>query len=190
MPPSSTTPSARTTTATEPQANRLVGKAFTTQAADYLVGQYLPKIERCLESLSDEQLWWRLNHETNCIGNLVLHLCGNARQWIVSGLGGTPDNRIREAEFSQTEPLPRGELLALLHSTVAQVEGVLTNLNPDTLLEKRLIQGVQVDVLEAVFHVTEHFSMHTGQIILLTKLLTGKDLGFYDFSTGVPAHRW
>ncbi len=164
--------------------------AFTARAVDFLALQYLPKIERCLDRLTDEQLWWRPNQESNSVGNLVLHLCGNATQWIISGLGGAPDNRTRDAEFSQTEPIPRNELLTLLRSTVAQVEEVLTNLAPDTLLEKRLIQGVHVDVLQAVFHVTEHFSMHTGQIILLTKLLTGKDLSFYDFSAGVPAHRW
>jgi len=190
VPPSSKTSRERAAPATEPQNNQSVAKAFTTYAADFLVGQYLPKIERCLEKLSDEQLWWRPNQESNSIGNLVLHLCGNARQWIVSGLGGAADERHRDAEFSQTEPIPGSELLTLLRNTVGQVEEVLTNLNPETLNEKRLIQGVQVDGLQAVFHVTEHFSMHTGQIILLTKLLTARDLSFYDFSTGVPAHRW
>jgi uncharacterized damage-inducible protein DinB len=157
---------------------------------DFLVRQYLPKIERCLAELSDEQVWWRPNQASNSIGNLVLHLCGNARQWIIAGLGGAPDTRTRDAEFSQTEAIPRNELLALLRSTVAHVEEVLNTLNPDILLEPRLIQGVEIDVLRAVFHVTEHFSTHTGQIVLLTKLLSNKDLGFYDFSTGVPMHRW
>jgi uncharacterized damage-inducible protein DinB len=167
-----------------------VGRAFIDRAMDFLSGDYLPKIERCLERLNDEQIWWRANEESNSIGNLVLHLCGNARQWIVCGLGAEPDTRVRDAEFARRDPLPRAELVELLRSTLADVCSVLRNLPPSTLLEKRTIQGNEVDVLEAIFHVTEHFSMHAGQIFLLTKLLTASDLHFYDFEANAPVERW
>lgn len=167
-----------------------VSNAFVNRAIDFLTGEYLPKIERCLEQLTDEQIWGRSNEESNSIGNLVLHLCGNARQWIVCGLGSQPDNRTRDAEFARREPLPRGELLPLLRSTIADVETVLRQLDRTTLLETRTIQGSEVEILQAIFHVTEHFSMHTGQIIMMTKMLTQKDLRFYDFSTGAPVHTW
>ena len=163
-----------------------LGRAFIERAIEFLTGEYLPKIERCLEKLTDEQIWWRANEESNSIGNLVLHLCGNARQWIICGLGSEPDNRTRDAEFARRDPLARSELLELLQSTIADVESVLRGLDPSTLLEQRKIQGSDVDVLQAIFHVTEHFSMHTGQIILLTKLLAATDLHFYDFEGGVP----
>ena len=149
---------------------------FIAYALELLLQDYLPKIERCLERLTNEQIWWRANAESNSIGNLVLHLCGNARQWIVSGVGGAPDKRERDAEFAQRESIERGELLTLLRTTLADVEAALKNLPPETLLERRAIQGSDVDVLEAIFHVTEHFSMHTGQIIMLTKMLTATDL--------------
>ena len=155
-----------------------------------MLEEYLPKIERCLERLNDEQIWWRANEESNSIGNLVLHLCGNARQWIVSGVGGETDAREREAEFAQRAVIARDELIALLRSTLADVGRVLKALNPATLLERRTIQGSDVDVLQAIFHVTEHFSMHAGQIFLLTKLLTATDLLFYDFDSGAPVDRW
>lgn len=167
-----------------------VSRAFLDRAIDYLSNDYLPKIERCLEQLTDQHIWWRPNEESNSIGNLVLHLCGNARQWIVCGLGFHPGSRDRDAEFARRDPFPRAELVQLLRSTLAEVATVLRELDPSTLLEKRTIQGNEVDVLEAVFHVTEHFSMHTGQIITLTKMLTHKDLRFYDFSSGVPVHDW
>lgn len=168
-----------------------VSRAFLDRAIDFLTGEYLPKIERCLEQLSDEQIWWRANEQSNSVGNLLLHVCGNARQWIVCGLGSQPDTRTRDAEFARRESLERAELLlALLRSTLGEVETVLRDLDPETLLQKRTIQGSEVDVLGAVFHVTEHFSMHTGQIIMLTKMLTQKDLRFYDFSTGAPIHTW
>ena len=168
----------------------LISKTFVDRALDYLSGHYLPKIERCLEKLTDEQIWWRANDESNSIGNLILHLCGNARQWIVSGVGARPDTRVRDAEFAQREVITRDELLTLLRSTMSEIETVLRTLDPSTLSDRREIQGHDVDLLEAIFHVTEHFSMHTGQIILLTKLLTSSDLRFYDFSSGAAVEAW
>ncbi len=167
-----------------------VGAAFIGRALEYLLGHYQPKIERCLEKLTDEQIWWRPNEESNSIGNLVLHLCGNARQWIVAGLGSEADTRVRHDEFAQRDLITRADLLTLLRSTLADVEKVLRAVDSPTLLSHREIQGHDVDVLEAIFHVTEHFSMHTGQIILLTKLLTASDLRFYDFEGDVPVQRW
>ena len=167
-----------------------VPRAFIDRAIEFLTGDYLPKIEGCLEQLNDQQIWWRPNAESNSIGNLVLHLCGNARQWIVCGLGSAPDNRVRDAEFAQRDVIPRAELLELLRTTLADVETVLRHLDASSLLDKRTIQGSSVDVLEAIFHVTEHFSMHTGQIIMLTKMLTASDLRFYDFEAGAPIERW
>jgi uncharacterized damage-inducible protein DinB len=167
-----------------------VSRAFIDRAIAFLTGDYLPKIERCLEQLSDDQIWWRPNAESNSIGNLVLHLCGNARQWIVCGLGFEPDNRIRDAEFARRDPIPRAELLTLLRTTLNDVETTLRQLDPTTLLETRKIQGSDVDILEAIFHVTEHFSMHTGQIIMLTKMMTSDDLRFYEFDAVKPVHRW
>ena len=164
--------------------------AFLNRASQYLLGDYLPKIERCLEKLSDEQIWWRANEESNSIGNLILHLCGNARQWIVCGVGAAPDARNRDAEFAQRELISRDELVTLLRSTLSDVDATLQSVDPSTLLEYRKIQGNNVDILEAVFHVTEHFSMHTGQIIMLTKMMTSDDLRFYEFDEGVPVVRW
>ena len=154
------------------------------------MGDYLPKIEHCLEKLTDEQIWWRANEESNSIGNLILHLCGNARQWILSGIGSAPDNRIRDAEFAQREVITRDELRTLLRSTLTEVGTLLRTLDPSVILERRKIQGNDVEILEAIFHVTEHFSMHTGQIIMLTKMFTASDLRFYDFPSGVPVETW
>lgn len=167
-----------------------ISRAFISCASNFLVDEYLPKIERCLEKLTDEQIWWRANEESNSIGNLILHLCGNARQWIIAGVGSQADHRNRDSEFQQRDPIPRAELLTLLRSTLSEIQTTLENLDPSTVLEPRKIQGHDVDILEAIFHVTEHFSMHTGQIIMLTKMLTSSDLRFYGFDDGVPVERW
>ena len=167
-----------------------VSQSFIQEARRLLSEEYLPKIERCVERLTDEQLWWRPNPQSNSIGNLFLHLSGNARQWIVCGLGGEPDRRQRQTEFDERKVISREELLDRLKTTMAEVDEVLANFDPARLLDKYPIQGTEASALAAVFHVTEHFAMHTGQVILLTKMLADADLVFYDFSTGKPVHTW
>jgi uncharacterized damage-inducible protein DinB len=170
--------------------NSEISHAFIHEARRLLTEEYLPKIERCVEKLSDEQVWWRPNAESNSIGNLMLHLSGNARQWIVAGLGGASDKRQRQTEFDQQEIIPRVELVSKLRTTVADVDEVLSSFDATRLMEQFPIQGTQATALAAIFHVTEHFSMHSGQIILLTKMLANLDLVFYDFSNGKPVHTW
>jgi uncharacterized damage-inducible protein DinB len=167
-----------------------VSAAFISQARELLTKEYLPKIERCLEQLADEQVWWRANANSNSIGNLILHISGNARQWIVCGLGGERDDRVRDAEFAERRIVPRRELIAHLKKAVSDVDQTLESFDTARLLDQFQIQGTMTTALAAILHVTEHFSMHTGQIILLAKMLADIDFVFYDFSTGKPAHTW
>ena len=159
---------------------RDASRAFIQNARQLLKEEYLPKVERCVERLTDEQVWWRPNSESNSIGNLLLHLSGNARQWIVSGLGGETDKRERQAEFDERRIIARDELLALLRTTIAEVDHVLADFAPARLLDSFPIQGTQSTALAAIFHVTEHFSMHVGQIVYITKQFTAEDMRFYD----------
>jgi len=165
-------------------------RVFLDEARRHLREDYLPKIERCLERLTDAQVWWRANEESNSVGNLLLHLEGNARQWIVCGVGGARDRRVREREFAERAQVPREQLLARLRATVEEACDALARFDASEILESRRIQNLDVIVLAAVFHVVEHFSMHTGQIILLTKQLAGGDMAFYDFREGVPRSTW
>ena len=167
-----------------------VGDAFLAQSQDFLKHDYLPKLERCLASLTDEQIWWRPGSESNSIGNLLLHLAGNARQWIISGLGGEVDKRTRSQEFEESALISGADLIARLRQTIDEVDDVLSAFDARRLLDHFQIQGTDVTALEAIFHVTEHFSMHTGQIIFITKMLSHSNLDFYSFSNGVPIHTW
>jgi uncharacterized damage-inducible protein DinB len=155
-----------------------LARPFLAHSRHLLAQVYLPRIAACLRELSPEQTWWRPNSASNSVGNLVLHLEGNVRQWIVSGLGGTPDHRVRDLEFSETGPIPPGALIARLRRVVADAERVMSKQNGETLAKSCSIQGFRVTGLRAVFHVAEHFSHHAGQIILLTKSLVGRDLKF------------
>jgi uncharacterized damage-inducible protein DinB len=153
-----------------------IAEHFIAKARSYISSSYLPKIERCLETLTDEDVWWRANEESNSIGNLLLHLEGSTRMWIISGVGASPNLRQRQLEFDERKVIPRRELLSRLRATVAEVDAILAGVEHEVLLEWRQVGDVKLTVLAAIFHAVEHFSMHTGQVITLTKLRTGKDL--------------
>jgi uncharacterized damage-inducible protein DinB len=141
--------------------------------------QLAGRIDTCLGMLPEDRIWARGGGNENAIGNLVLHLCGNVRQWILSGVGGAPDVRERDAEFAAMGGVARAELSAKLDGTVEEAARTIRSLPIEKLPERLEIQGYGVSKFEAVYHVVEHFSMHTGQILFATKMLTGADLGFY-----------
>ena len=140
--------------------------------------RFLPRIIECLGHLSEEEIWWRPNEASNSIGNLVLHLCGNMRQWIISGLGGAADIRERDKEFSERGPIARGELREELQQTVRQACAVLERIKAGDLARRYRIQEFDVTGYEAAAQVIEHVAYHAGQIIYVTKLKRARDLGF------------
>lgn len=131
----------------------------------------LRTIEHCLRQLTDEQLWWRADECLNSVANLMLHLSGNVRQWIVSGVGGFPDQRKRPQEFNERGPIPRSELLSRLATTVADAIAVLSKTTAHALLETRCIQGFEVTCLQAVVHSVAHFRGHTQEIVHVARSL-------------------
>lgn len=153
---------------------------FLTSAADKLA-ENLERIETCLTALPPSSLWARGSEHENAVGNLLLHLEGNVRQWILSGIGGGSDERDRRSEFSARTGADATVLFAKLRGTVGEAVALIRSLPHRRLAEQVSIQGFDTTVLSAIFHVVEHFSGHTYQIILLTKRFTGKDLGFYSY---------
>jgi len=157
----------------------VIEHAFLEYSADQLL-TLSGRIQDCLGRLSAEQVWTRNSDNQNAVGNIVLHLCGNVRQWIISGVGGQPDARDRDAEFSARGGLQPAELAAKLHATVSEAAGVIRALPVERLTDRKTIQKVyDTTLMEAIYHVVEHFAQHTGQIIFATKLLTGEDLGYF-----------
>ena len=141
--------------------------------------QLSERIQDCLGRLTSDQVWSRGSENENAVGNIVLHLCGNLRQWIGSGIGGKPDIRVRDREFAARGDIDPADLAERLRSGVEEATGIISGVTPERLMEKVKIQNYDVTVLEAVYHVIEHFAQHTGQIIFATKQLTGSDLGYY-----------
>ena len=144
-----------------------------------LLEQYWPRLRKAVETLSDEQIWWRPNDASNSIGNLLLHLNGNVWQWLVASFNRLDDKRDRPAEFNATGDLSASDLLDRLGQTIDEAAKVLARLTPEELLSTWQIQGYTVSGLAAVYQVVEHFGLHYGQIIYITKMQEGRDLGFY-----------
>src|ERR1700733_4124965 len=133
-------------------------------------------VESCFTRLNDQQVWQRQADHENAVGNLILHLCGNMHQWIMHGVGGNPDVRVREKEFSNGSDLTAAELLQLFRHTIAEANAVLAHLPHPRLVERTQPQGRDVTVLEAIYQIVGHVQQHTGQIILLTKQMSQQDL--------------
>ena len=156
-----------------------ITKEFIFDVKRRLFDECLKRIGLCLDQLTDEQVWWRPNESSNSIGNLVLHLNGNVRQWILSGVAGQADVRKRQTEFDQRTSIHKEKIWAQLQQTMEEVRTVLDKLSPHELVDRKPVQVYEESVVAMIVHVTEHFSYHTGQIAWITKMLTDEDLGFY-----------
>ena len=167
-----------------------IATQFLARSRHYLGVEYPTKIRHCLGVLPPGAEWWRGNEQSNSIGNLLVHLSGNVRQWIVSSIGGAPDHRFRAAEFQLRDGEDRGVLFARLRATLDEADAVIASLTPERLSERLVIQGRDVSVLDAVYHVVEHFALHTGQIILLTKAAVPGRISFYEDAGGLAIPRW
>lgn len=150
-----------------------------TEESIFRIEKNTTKIIKCLEELNEKQIWLRPNEVSNSIGNILLHLCGNITQYIISALGVQPDIRERDKEFSAKTGYNKDELQNKLTSTVEQAVIIIRNSDEYRLMKIYSVQGFNLSGIAIIVHVTEHFSHHTGQIIFWTKLLSGNDLAFY-----------
>jgi uncharacterized damage-inducible protein DinB len=160
-------------------AAQTVPTEFIEASCIFLKNDFLPKLLHCLNAMSDDQIWWRPNEQSNSVGNLVIHLRGNVKQWIVVPLGGGKFLRDRNAEFATRERVPKAQLTSDIQTTVNEVDAVLRGFAANQLLVRYPIQAYQASALQAIYHVVEHFSYHLGQILYIYKLQTGSDPGFY-----------
>ncbi len=157
-----------------------VGQEYIAYCRRRLQKEYLPKIQKCFDELSDDDIWWRTHETDNCIGNLILHLSGNIRQWIITGIGGAQDIRNRPLEFSERNHIPKVELLKKFENTLREADIVLEHFDVTKLLEVRRFQKWDHTCLDAISHVVEHVAQHMGQIIYITKLRKEKDMKFFN----------
>lgn len=144
-----------------------------------LIDEGFSRIKKCLSELTEEEIWLKPNQNSNSVGNLVLHLCGNVRQWLVCGLGNKPDTRKRSLEFSEEGPIPSEVLIERMELVLKEVEETLDQLSPTSLTQMFNVQGFQESGLSIIVHVIEHFSYHVGQMTYFVKWRKDMDMGYY-----------
>lgn len=155
-----------------------IKKEFIKDCCRHL-NEYTKRVKICLDLLSEEQVWQKPNEASNSIANLILHLCGNMTQYVLSSLGGKADARERDKEFTAKDGFNKEQLFEKLSAVVHSVIEEIQIHDEDSLLKTRMVQGFEKNGIAIILHITEHYSYHTGQIALLTKLMTNEDLGFY-----------
>ena len=151
---------------------------MTESAIGRLFLGFSARVDNCLARLTDEQVWAQGGENENAAGNLVLHVCGNVHQWVTASIGGEPDARHRDDEFRARGGITSSELRKRLSAAVTRATAVIDGIRVQRLSDRVVIRGYNVSVLDAIYHVVEHFAMHAGQIIFITKMLTRTALGF------------
>ncbi|MEP6617320.1 MAG: DinB family protein [Ginsengibacter sp.] len=155
-----------------------VSEEFILQSIHHLEANN-PRIKACLSELTDAEIWQSSKLNSNSIGNLVLHLCGNITQYVISCLGQEPDTRERDLEFSTKGSYSGSELYNKLSAIVSEAVNVIRQLSENNLTHIYSVQGFNLSGIGIIIHVTEHYSYHTGQIVFRTKEIKNKDMGFY-----------
>jgi len=132
-------------------------------------------IIHCLDQLKEEYIWYKPDNSVNSIGIILNHLCGNLRQWIISGIGGLEDIRNRPLEFKDDTRLSKTELVNKFREIISSCNKTINNFNPDNLLENRHIQGFEKSALSAIYGTVNHLELHAGQIIYITRSILKSD---------------
>ena len=159
--------------------NKDLSSEFVQQAIIRLYDESVPRLLKCVGEVSEDELWYRANDNSNSIGNLVLHLTGNVNQWINTGIGGDEDTRERQSEFDTRGGIDRAEMLKKLDRVMTRAKVVLNGLNSEYLLNVYKVQGFEETGMSMVLHVVEHFSYHVGQMTYIVKSVKNIDTGYY-----------
>ena len=148
----------------------LLAQRFAEHAVHSLRDVHYARLERYTSGLDDESLWWRPQPDSLAVGNVLLHLDGNVKDWILRGLGDVPFERQRDAEFAATGGKTASELLGELNSSVSRATEIILGLDEERLLRRYTFRGDEIDGLLATNHVIEHFAWHAGQAVWIAKM--------------------
>jgi uncharacterized damage-inducible protein DinB len=163
---------------------------FVSRSRYWLTKEYPIKLRHCINALPQGTVWARPNDASNSIGNLLVHLTGNVTEWILGGVGGQTISRNRTGEFAQKAGRDGPALLDDLEAILLKADSVLAGLSAKDLERSIVIQGRETTVVGAIYHVVEHFAMHTGQIVFLTKIYAPGKIQFYEDAGGLARPTW
>jgi uncharacterized damage-inducible protein DinB len=167
-----------------------IAETFIARSRYWLTKEYPIKIRHCVDALPRAAVWARPNEASNSVGNLLVHLTGNVTEWILGGVGRRPIERYRAGEFAQRDGAEAAKLLANLEAVLKDADSVLAGLTESDLERSLVVQDRDTTVLGVIYHVVEHFSMHTGQIVYMTKIYAPGKIQFYEDAGGLAVPTW
>jgi uncharacterized damage-inducible protein DinB len=168
----------------------MIPELFISRSRYWLTKEYPIKLRHCVDALPSAATWSKPNESSNSVGNLLVHLAGNVTEWLLGGVGGQTISRYRAGEFAQKEGRDAAKLLVDLEAVLAKADAVLARQSGEDLGRSIVIQARETTVLGAIYHVVEHFAMHTGQIVLLTKIYAPDKIHFYEDAGGLAKPTW
>lgn len=126
--------------------------------------------------LSDENLLWKYGEENNNIAQIVKHLSGNmlSRWTNFSTEDGEKEWRDRESEFVDP-PSSKKEMLEIWNKGWDCLFLALNSIKDFDFDVKIKIRNESHTIIEAINRQLAHYSNHVGQIVLLGKIIKGKD---------------
>lgn len=137
------------------------------------------RIFKCLSMISEEELWFTPNKNTPSMGSLILHLCGNCKEWVLSGIGNEPNNRDRDKEFEKHPNIKKSDLVFVMENLKVKMTEVVETIDDDELNKFVRIRDWNESIFSVLIHVIEHFAYHTGQITTLSKLICNRPTNYY-----------
>jgi len=121
--------------------------------------------------VSEEQLWWRPNDESNSVGNLILHVSGSTRHYLSRAFGVSTFTRDRPSEFAERGPISKAQLISTFDEAIREATATLDSFQTERFLEPTAEPDYYPTIFEQILGVAIHMSVHAGQIIYATKML-------------------
>jgi hypothetical protein len=128
--------------------------------------------EKTFQQLSEEQLFWQYNDETNSIGIIVKHLAGNmlSRWTDFLSTDGEKDWRNRDAEF-ENDISNKQDLIALWTKAWECLFEALDSINESNINTIIYIRNQGHTITEAINRQLAHYPYHIGQIVFIGKMI-------------------
>jgi Protein of unknown function (DUF1572) len=132
--------------------------------------------EKTFAQLTDEQLFWQYNEESNSVAVIVKHMAGNmlSRWTDFLTTDGEKEWRNRESEF-ENSIVNKEELLTLWNKGWQCLFDAVASITENDLEKEIFIRNQGHTIVEAINRQLAHYPYHVGQIVFIGKMICNKD---------------
>lgn len=132
--------------------------------------------DKTFGQLTDEQMFWQYNDESNSIAVIVKHIAGNMLSRWTNFLteDGEKSWRNRDGEFVNTFTT-KEQVLNFWEKGWECFFDALEKINDDNMYSTTYIRGEAHSVIDAVLRQLAHYPYHIGQIVYIAKMIKNED---------------